>query len=386
MEQIQPHGGKLINRELKGRARDELLVKTPFMERIHLDARAVSDLEMIAVGAFSPLQGFMTRADYESVRDHKELAEGLPWTIPVTLPVGALDGCCYREGDDIALYDQNDSLLGVLHLEEKYQYDKDLEARLVYGTTELAHPGVRTLHRQGDWLLGGPISLLNRSKKLEFLERRLDPAGTRAEFERRGWKRVVAFQTRNPIHRAHEYIQKCALEIVDGLLIHPLVGETKSDDIPADVRMKCYEVLLESYYPKARTMLSVFPGHMRYAGPREAVFHAIVRKNYGCTHFIVGRDHAGVGSYYGSYDAHHIFDELDREKLGIVPLFFDNTYFCKLCGLMVSNKTCPHDSSSHILLSGTKVREMLGRGQLPPSEFTRPEVAQVLIAAYATAV
>src|SRR5688572_16631800 len=379
MEQIQPHGGKLINRELKGRARDELLVKTPFMERIHLDARAVSDLEMIAVGAFSPLQGFMTRADYESVRDHKELAEGLPWTIPVTLPVGALDGCCYREGDDIALYDQNDSLLGVLHLEEKYQYDKDLEARLVYGTTELAHPGVRTLHRQGDWLLGGPISLLNRSKKLAFLERRLDPAGTRAEFERRGWKRVVAFQTRNPIHRAHEYIQKCALEIVDGLLIHPLVGETKSDDIPADVRMECYRTLIDQYYNRDRTMLTVMPLAMRYAGPREAVLHSLIRKNYGVTHFIVGRDHAGVGNYYGTYDAQKIFDQFKPDEIGVTPLKFEHSTWCKVCEGMVSSKTCPHGQETKVFLSGTKVRDMLKAGQRPPMEFSRPEVADILI-------
>jgi len=382
MKLIRPHGGRLINREVRGAERERLLQKAPPMETIHLNAREISDLEMIAVGAFSPLEGFMTRADYESVRDRNHLVNGLPWTIPITLSIKEKNGHRYKEGEDVALYDEEDHLLGVLHLQEKFRYDKEREAQQVFRTTDPAHPGVKSLYEQGDWLLGGPITLINRPNGVKFPQYRLDPAQTRAEFERRGWKRVVAFQTRNPIHRAHEYIQKCALETVDGLLIHPLVGETKSDDVPADVRMKCYEVIIESYYPKERTLLSVFPANMRYAGPREAVFHAIVRKNYGCSHFIVGRDHAGVGNYYGTYDAHYIFDEFDLEELGIVPMFFDHTFFCNRCGSMASTKTCPHNSSDHVFLSGTKVREMLGRGELPPAEFTRPEVAQVLIAAY----
>jgi sulfate adenylyltransferase len=379
METIPAHGGKLINRELTGVEREALLEKTSAMPKINLRPREVSDLEMIANGAFSPLEGFMGEDDYVSVRGNKHLASGLPWTIPVTLSTSDDFAATLKEGDDVALY-ADDHLLGVLHLEQKYRYDKQREAERVYLTTETAHPGVAALYEQGDWLLGGKISLLNRPRNPAFPVYRLDPQQTREAFKKRGWHRVVAFQTRNPIHRAHEYIIKCALEVVDGLLLHPLVGETKSDDIPADVRMKCYEVMLENYFPKNRTFLAVNPAAMRYAGPREAVFHAIIRKNYGCTHFIVGRDHAGVGNYYGTYDAHYIFNEFDPELLGITPMFFDHSFYCSVCDAMASNKTCPHDSSQHVTLSGTKVREMLASGQMPPKEFSRPEVAQILIA------
>lgn len=382
MALISPHGGVLINREVSGIERETLCERAPSMPSIHLNAREVSDLEMIAIGAFSPLTGFMCKADYDNVRGNKHLANGLPWTIPVTLSVKDENASRYPEGRDVALYDSEDSLLGVLHLQEKYGYDKQREADRVYLTTNAEHPGVAALYAQGEWLLGGSISLVNRPKNPSFREYRLDPAQTREEFLKRGWKRVVAFQTRNPIHRAHEYIQKCALEVTDGLLIHPLVGETKSDDVPAAVRMRCYLALLKDYYPRTRAMLSVFPANMRYAGPREAVFHAIVRKNYGCSHFIVGRDHAGIGNYYGTYDAHYIFDDFDPVLLGVTPLFFDHSFFCRTCGAMASNKTCPHDSSSHVILSGTKVREMLTRGEIPPAEFSRPEVAQILIEAY----
>jgi sulfate adenylyltransferase len=366
---------------IEGEEREELEKRAAEMKAITLSYREVSDLEMIAIGAFSPLEGFMCRDDYNNVIDNMKLCNGLPWTIPVSLSVSEDEASNYKKGNDITLNSEKGNLLGVLHLEEKYPYDKEKEALEVYGTTEEAHPGVKKVYEMGDILLGGKISIINRTVHDEFKENRLDPVETRKLFKEKGWRRIVGFQTRNPIHRAHEYIQKCALEVVNGLLIHPLVGETKKDDIPADIRMKCYKVLLENYYPKDRTVLSVLPVAMRYAGPREAIFHALIRKNYGCTHFIVGRDHAGVGSYYGSFDAHYIFDEFDPNEIGITPMFFDYTFFCKRCGSMASYKSCPHDSSEHITLSGTKVREMLRAGVMPPPEFSRPEVAKILIEA-----
>ncbi|HVF91486.1 MAG TPA: sulfate adenylyltransferase [Blastocatellia bacterium] len=379
METISAHGGRLVNRELAGVERETLLERVPAMPRLTLRAREVSDLEMIANGAFSPLEGFMCEDDYVAVRGNKHLASGLPWTIPVTLSTSDEEGASLKEGGEVALFAEEEHLLGVLHLRQKFRYDKQREAERVYLTADPAHPGVRALFEQGEWLLGGPVSLLNRPRNAAFSSHRLDPEQTRDAFKKKGWHRIVAFQTRNPIHRAHEYIIKCALETVDGLLLHPLVGETKSDDIPADVRMRCYEAMLDHYFPKTRAMLAVNPAAMRYAGPREAVFHAIIRKNYGCTHFIVGRDHAGVGNYYGTYDAHYIFNEFDPESLGITPMFFDHSFYCRQCDSMASNKTCPHDSSEHVTLSGTKVREMLAAGQLPPREFSRPEVASILI-------
>ena len=381
MKLIKPHGGKLVNREITGLERDRLMEASAEMSKLQLKARAISDLELIATGAYSPLEGFMDYSNYHSVVRNMRLDSSLPWSIPVTLAVSDDQAAELPEGTDVALF-QGDHFLGVLHLAEKFTYDKQTEARLVYGTTDDAHPGVRTLYSQGNWLLGGRITLINRPANPAFVQYRRDPAQTRALFAERGWRRVVAFQTRNPVHRAHEYIQKCALEIADGLLLHPIVGETKSDDVPADIRLRSYEVILNHYYPSTRTVLSVLPVAMRYAGPREAIFHALVRKNYGCSHFIVGRDHAGVGNYYGTYDAHHIFDEFEPGELGTTPLFFDHTFYCRACAGMASTKTCPHETTEHVTLSGTRVRELLGAGQLPPVEFSRPEVAKVLIEAY----
>ena len=381
MKLISPHGHSLINRELKGTDRKQLALAAGKFDRLLLNSRQTSDLLMIATGAYSPIEGFLGEADYLSVISTMRLANGVVWPIPITLAVSAAEADTLQAGRDVALY-QEDQLIGVLHLTEKYTYDKRTEAEAVYKTLDHAHPGVQTLYSQGDWLLGGRISLINRPRDLSFPQYRHDPADIRAQFEERGWRRVVAFQTRNPVHRAHEYIQKCALEMADGLLLHPLVGETKSDDVPAAVRIKSYEKILANYYPASRTILSLMPAAMRYAGPREAVFHALIRKNYGCSHFIVGRDHAGVGNYYGTYDAHHIFDEFDPHELGITPLFFDHTFYCRLCQAMASSKTCPHAQANHVTLSGTRVRELLSAGELPPGEFSRPEVAQVLIDAY----
>jgi sulfate adenylyltransferase len=350
------------------------------LRAVPLSPMATSDLELIAVGAFSPLIGFMGRADYDRVLAEVRLASGLVWSVPVTLPVDKSTALSLTEGAEIALW-EGERILGVMEISEIYPYDKGKEAELVYRTREEAHPGVARLYRQGDYLLGGEIWLVDwpDATQTEFPEFRHTPSQSRRMFAHRGWKRVVGFQTRNPIHRAHEYIQKTALEIVDGLFLHPLVGETKSDDIPADVRMTSYQELLRDYYPADRVVLGVYPAAMRYAGPREAIFHAIARKNYGCTHFIVGRDHAGVGKYYGTYDAQRIFDNFRPEELGIIPLFFEHTFYCKKCGGIVSSKTCPHDTSQHIILSGSQVRQMLERGEPLPAEFTRPEVSRVLM-------
>ncbi|MDP1808885.1 MAG: sulfate adenylyltransferase [Actinomycetota bacterium] len=379
METIAAHGGRLVNRIADPKTKEGWLAKAQSLPIIQLNAREISDINMIAVGAFSPLEGFMGAQDYESVVERMRLANGLPWTIPITLAVTQDEAAALSAGDDVLLAACEGTPAAVLHLQEKFHFDKEKEADRVYRTTDLSHPGVKYLMDSGDILLGGKITLLDRLQSTDFIENQLDPAESRQLFHKLGWKRVVGFQTRNPVHRAHEYIQKCALEAVDGLFLHPLVGETKSDDIPADVRMRCYKVLLDNYYPKDRVVLAILPAAMRYAGPREAIFHAIIRKNYGCTHFIVGRDHAGVGKFYGSFDAHYIFDEFDPDELAITPLFFDYTFYCRQCGGMASYKTCPHDSANHVSLSGTKVREMLGAGEIPPVEFSRPEVARILI-------
>ena len=378
---IAPHGGQLVNRLVTGGRRDTLLAKARSLPRVQLDERAQSDVEMIAVGAFSPLRGFLGAADYREVIEHMRLTNGLPWSIPVTLQVSRAQADTLQEGTEVALVDERNTVLALLELAERYLPNREEEVQKVYGTREAAHPGVAAVLGSGEVYLGGELQVLNRPDTVAFPAYHRDPAQTRALFRERGWRTVVGFQTRNPIHRAHEYITKCALEIVDGLMLHPLVGKTKSDDIPAAVRMQCYEILLERYYPQDRVVLSVYPAAMRYGGPREAIFHAIARKNYGCTHFIVGRDHAGVGSYYGTYDAQKIFDEFAPGELGIQPLKFENAFFSHVTGQMATAKTAPGGPETRVNLSGTKVRQLLANGELPPPEFSRPEVAKILIEA-----
>lgn len=377
---ILPHGGALVDRVLHGPARDAALARAADLPSLTLDTWARSDLELIATGVVSPLTGFMSRRDYRAVVDELRLANGLPWTLPIVLrarPEEVLP--LHRSGSgEIALRDARGRIVGLLELDDIHEADPLHEAHQVYGTTDPAHPGVARLLSQGTALLAGDVWLLERDAA-PFPELALDPRDTRRLFAERGWRSVVAFQTRNPVHRAHEYIQKAAMELVDGLLLHPLVGETKGDDVPAAVRVRSYRALLDHYYPRDRVLLGAFPAAMRYAGPREAVFHAIARKNFGCTHFIVGRDHAGVGQYYGTYDAQRIFDTFTPDEIGIVPLRYEHTFYCRSCEGMASSRSCPHDASRRVTLSGTAVRELLRRGELPPPEFTRPEVARVLV-------
>jgi sulfate adenylyltransferase len=369
-QHLAPHGGDLVDRT-GGRPGN-----LDTLEQIQISSRELSDLDMLASGALSPLEGFMGRDDYDRVLEEMRLAKGLVWSLPVCLAVD-------REpaGEEVALTDEAGKAYATLEVDEVYEYDKEREARSAFRTTDDAHPGVARLYAQKPLYLAGKVTVFERQQPA-FPELALDPSETRAAFAERGWRRIVGFQTRNPIHRAHEYLTKGALETVDGLLIHPLVGDTKADDVPAETRVECYRVLLQNYFPPDRVVLSSFPAAMRYAGPREAIWHAICRKNYGCSHFIVGRDHAGVGDYYGTYDAQLIFDEFEPHELDIEPMFFEHAFWCKKCGQMATPKTCPHGGDDHVFLSGTKVRELLANGELPPAEFSRPEVAEVLIEAY----
>jgi sulfate adenylyltransferase len=375
---IDPHGGELVDLLARAEKREQLVKEAESLGSITLSARQVADLELLAVGGFSPLRGFQGSDDWRRVVDEMRLADGLPWSIPITLASAAEAA----EGDRLGLLDVSGRLLGVIDVEEVFERDLEREARHVYRTTDSEHPGVAALNAEGTRCVAGPVRAVDLPEHPEaFKPYLLPPAASRAAFSERGWKTIVGFQTRNPIHRAHEYITKAALESVDGLFIHPLVGETKSDDIPADVRMRCYEVLLEHYYVPDHVKLAINPAAMRYAGPREAIFHALIRKNYGCTHFIVGRDHAGVGDYYGTYDAQEIFSEFDPQELEIEPMMFEHSFYCKLTKGMATSKTSPAGPEDRVFLSGTKVREMLAAGERPPEEFTRPEVADILIAA-----
>lgn len=381
-ETIAPHGGTLVNLLAEGSPAEALAQEAANLPKIVVNPRELSDLEMLTVGALSPLTGFQGERDYHRVLETMHLESGLAWAIPVTLSLDEEEVKRIGGAEAVALLaEEGGEPLAVVEVAEIYQRDRQKEALGVFRTEDLEHPGVKALHEAGDFCLAGPVRAIRLPEHDDFTGYRLTPAETRAAFVERGWRTVVGFQTRNPIHRAHEYIQKCALEIVDGLLVHPLMGATKGDDVPTDVRMDCYEALFDGYYPKDRAMISIFPAAMRYAGPKEAIWHALCRKNYGCTHFIVGRDHAGVGSYYGTYDAQKIFEEFEPGELGITPLMFEHSFWCNACEGMASPKTCPHGEETRVSLSGTKVREMLRQGERPPQEFSRPEVADILIAA-----
>ncbi|MCH2666948.1 MAG: sulfate adenylyltransferase [Deinococcales bacterium] len=376
---IPPHGGALIQRTLTGNDRKKAIEIGSKAISVVLSERGLHDLECLATGVYSPLDGFVTEEAYYTILDKLRLPTGVVWSIPITLQISEQEAIGIEPEAEVALRHPNGTVLALIRVTDVYRPNQSVEAKKVYGTTDGNHPGVAAMISAGTVYLGGPVHLINSFSSSPFPDQSFTPEKTRTEFANRGWSTVVAFQTRNPIHRAHEYLTKVALENVDGLFINPLVGSTKSDDIPADVRMRCYQTLLKNYYPENRVFLGTYPAAMRYAGPREAILHAISRQNYGCTHFIVGRDHAGVGDYYGTYEAQQIFERFSRKELHIEPLKFEHAFFCKVCGQMASQKSCPHGGDNHVFLSGTKVRELLATGKKPPSQFTRPEIAEILI-------
>jgi sulfate adenylyltransferase len=381
---VPPHGGRLFPLLLEDKELEQSKEKARSLPTVEMSSRETSDLIMMATGAFSPLKGFMCGKDYKGVVADMHMADGTLWPVPITLSVTSDKAEELKEGSEVALVDrESGDVMGSMTVEEKYKYNKQEEAEKVFGTTDEAHPGVAKVLAQGDILLGGPVKAFGEGDyPARFGDYYARPAETRKLFVERGWKTVAAFQVRNPIHRSHEYCTKIALEITDGLFIHPLVGKLKEGDIPAEVRMKCYEALLEKYYPAERVVCKVYPMEMRYGGPREAVLHAVFRQNYGCSHLIVGRDHAGVGNYYGPFDAQNIFDGLGQDELHIKPLKIDWTFWCYDCQGMASTKTCPHPKESRLMISGTKLRDMLAAGELPPAEFSRPEVLKILMEYY----
>jgi sulfate adenylyltransferase len=380
---VPPHGGRLLPLLVVEEERQQGLKEAKIIPRVRVSSKEASDLIMLAMGAFSPLGGFLKKQDYESVVDGMRLKNGLLWPIPITLSISKEKAAEIKESQRIALVNSgNDEIMASMLVEEKYSYDKRIEALEIFGTDDERHPGVEKIYEQGDIYLGGSVSAFSEGEYAERFPEFARPAETRAIFTDKDWTTVAAFQTRNPMHRSHEYLTKIALEICDGLFIHPIVGRLKAGDIPAEVRMECYRVLLDNYYPGDRVVLKVYPMEMRYAGPREAILHAIIRQNYGCSHLIVGRDHAGVGDYYGPFDAQKIFDQLNPGDLHIQALKLDVAFWCNKCGSMASFKTCPHSDRNHLLISGTKLREMLSKGERPPEQFSRSEVLDVLVRYY----
>ncbi|MGH7722147.1 MAG: sulfate adenylyltransferase [Candidatus Dormibacteria bacterium] len=379
MTLIAPLGGELVQRRVIDAAANELRARARCMPALTLSAASAADLELIGSGAYSPLTGFLSQADHQSVLEHAALADGTPWTLPITLPVEPALARSLGAGDELALQDRWGAVRGTITVADVFARDTTAEARAVYRTDDIAHPGVARLFGDGDVLVGGDVEVLDAPAAALALT----PAEARREFAARAWTTVVAFQTRNPVHRAHEYLTKVALEQVDGLFLHPLVGVTREEDVPAEVRMLCYRALLDGYYPRHRVVLATFDSAMRYAGPREAIHHGLVRRNYGCSHFIIGRDAAGVGSHYGTYDAQHLYDELGgAARLGFTAFKFEHTFYCRTCEAVASDRTCPHQGVARLVLSGTAVRDLLRQGGEVPAEFSRPEVAAILRDAY----
>jgi sulfate adenylyltransferase len=374
---IFPHGGKLISRVVPPELRAERQAHAARLPHLPLTSRGASDLLLLATGGFSPLEGFMGYDAARSVVQDLRLTDGALWPIPILLQVSQAQADAIPPRSEVALR-YGETILGTLRVEEKFIVPRKAWAKRIFQTDEEAHPGVAAFLGGGEAALAGPIEWLGSPDALGLDAHWHPPAESRAEIAKRGWQTVAGFQTRNPIHRAHEYVLRTALEVTDGLLLHPLVGETRPEDLPAPVRLRCYQALLHNYLPQERVFFSVLPAWMRYAGPREALFHALMRKNFGCTHFLVGRDHAGVGRYYGPYDAHRLLRSLAGGDLGIQPIFFDEVFYCHRCGSMASRRTCAHPAENHLTLSGTEVRRRLREGLPLPVEFTRPEVAALL--------
>ncbi|ALP54536.1 sulfate adenylyltransferase [Candidatus Tenderia electrophaga] len=378
---VNPHGGgELKPLLLEGEALTAELARAETLPKLNVSSREVGDIIMLGIGGFTPLDGFMTRADWEGVCDGMKMASGLFWPIPITLSTPQAEADTLKLGEDIALVDaESGEIMATMTVTEKYAIDKEHECMMVYKTTDIEHPGVKMVMEQGEVNLAGPVKVLSQGRfPTDFGDIYMTPAETRKHFEEKGWSTVVAFQTRNPLHRSHEYLVKIAIEICDGVMIHSLLGKLKPGDIPSDVRVKAINSLVENYFVKDTVLQSGYPLDMRYAGPREALLHALFRQNYGCSHLIVGRDHAGVGDYYGPFDAHHIFDELPEGALETQPLKIDWTFFCYKCGGMASMKTCPHEAGDRLLLSGSKLRKLLSEGDEVPAEFSRPEVLAIL--------
>ncbi len=383
---VKPHGGgELKPLLLQGKAREEELARAQSLPKVQITSREAGDLIMMGIGGFTPLEGFMTRADWEGVCDGYRMANGLFWPIPITLSTGTSTADGIKTGAEIALVsDETGEIMATMRVTEKYTIDKEHECVMVFKTTDPEHPGVKMVMAQGEINLAGPVKVLSEGDfPTRFADTYLTPAQTRAQFEAKGWSTVVAFQTRNPMHRSHEYLVKIAIEICDGVLIHSLLGKLKPGDIPADVRSNAISTLIDNYFVKNTVIQAGYPLDMRYAGPREALLHALFRQNYGCSHLIVGRDHAGVGEYYGAFDAQHIFDEIPTGALETKPLKIDWTFHCYKCGGMASARTCPHEPSDRLLLSGTKLRKALSEGGDVPAEFSRPEVLAILRDYYA---